>query len=534
MPYPLPSFSGAAQAPSAVDLFINGYRTSSHVVQPGPFTLRETPYVNGAGEAVVVTSDAQGRQVRVTIPFYVATTLLRPGLTDYAVSLGILRRDYGIKSFSYGSAAASAALRHGLTNDLTVELTAQRAGSLTLIGAGGALKLGNLGAVNSSLAWNWYDGRSGRQWTVGYQYQSKRLSFIANHTRRSHDFRDMTGYANFQIAPAQQQTQIRANVVLPENLGAIGAGLLASRRGDDRFRIGDLTYNRALGASTLNIMASRDFRSRAFTVLAQVIVPLGRGGTVMAGGERTSTGAVGARLDYHRTIPSDGGLGWDLMARTGSGQTDAVQGSVTFRSPVTQVQAGLTANGDRTGWWGSLSGAAVWMDGGLFAANRINDAFTLVSTDGVGGVPVMYENQQVGVTNRNGHLFIPWVPPYYGAKYEIDLLNLSADLSAPTIEQRAAVKLGSGQLVRFPIQKLSAAHIVLRDGQGRLLDPGTSVVVNGTTSTFVGYDGLVYLENLNEANQLTAKLPDGSECRASFPFMASGMTITRIGPLTCQ
>ncbi|HWD32620.1 MAG TPA: fimbrial biogenesis outer membrane usher protein, partial [Pseudomonas sp.] len=67
--YPLPQFAGEAAVPSSVDLFINGYKSSSNDLQPGPYTLTNIPFINGAGEAVVVTTDALGRQVSTTVPF---------------------------------------------------------------------------------------------------------------------------------------------------------------------------------------------------------------------------------------------------------------------------------------------------------------------------------------------------------------------------------------------------------------------------------------------------------------------------------
>ena len=80
--YPLPTFSGSAAVPSSVDLFVNGNHATSGSVDPGPFTLGDVPYVNGAGEAVVVTTDAQGRRVATSTQFYVANTLLRRGLDE--------------------------------------------------------------------------------------------------------------------------------------------------------------------------------------------------------------------------------------------------------------------------------------------------------------------------------------------------------------------------------------------------------------------------------------------------------------------
>lgn len=118
--YPLLNLSGSAAVPSSVDLFINGYKTSSAQINGGPYTLTNVPWISGAGEATVVTTDALGRQVSTSIPFYVSNTLLREGLSDFEFTLGALRNNYGIKSADYGAGALSAIYRYGVNNWLTL------------------------------------------------------------------------------------------------------------------------------------------------------------------------------------------------------------------------------------------------------------------------------------------------------------------------------------------------------------------------------------------------------------------------------
>lgn len=166
--YPLPAFSGEAAVPSTVDVFINGYRTGSTSLQPGPFTLTNLPYVNGSGDAVLVTTDALGRQVSTTLPFYVASELLRPGLSDGAFTLGSLRRDYGIDSFSYGPAAASGSYRYGINQYWTLESHAEGAESLALGGLGTLVKLGSLGVINGAYSRSEMRGKGGQQINWGY------------------------------------------------------------------------------------------------------------------------------------------------------------------------------------------------------------------------------------------------------------------------------------------------------------------------------------------------------------------------------
>src|SRR5690625_727248 len=105
--YPLPDFSGEVDVPSTLDLFIDGARRSSLELEPGPFTLTNMPMVTGAGEATLVTVDAQGRRVESRLPFYVSSELLRPGWSSYNINAGALRRHFGQRDFSYGAAAAT-------------------------------------------------------------------------------------------------------------------------------------------------------------------------------------------------------------------------------------------------------------------------------------------------------------------------------------------------------------------------------------------------------------------------------------------
>src|SRR5262249_31145031 len=152
------------------------------------FVLDNIPVVNGAGQATIVTTDAVGRQVATTIPFYVAPTLLKPGLLDVAGEIGFLRRRYGLKSFSYGALAASGTARRGLARHVTGEWHGEAAHGVALAGAGIVWSPGLIGTINLSAAASRAGGRTGRQWTIGYSYSSRRFSVAAEHDQRDRDY----------------------------------------------------------------------------------------------------------------------------------------------------------------------------------------------------------------------------------------------------------------------------------------------------------------------------------------------------------
>jgi outer membrane usher protein len=141
----------------------------------------------------------------------------------------------------------------------------------------------------------------------------------------------------------------------------------------------------------------------------------------------------------------------------------------------------------------------------------------------------------VGQTDKGGHLLVPWSSAYYRGKYEIDPLNLPANVQSPSVEQRVAVRRGSGYLLEFPLHPIVAASIVLVDARQQPLKLGSQVIHEQTgTAAVVGWDGLVYLENLSKQNSLRVTLADGHVCQVQFPMDDSGGQVPMIGPLVCQ
>lgn len=181
------------------------------------------------------------------------------------------------------------------------------------------------------------------------------------------------------------------------------------------------------------------------------------GGTLAVSAERSKDGEDLQRVNYSRAVPVGGGVGYNLGYATGGARDAYRQADVTWRLQSVQLQAGVYGSSGEMTRWADASGSLVWMDAGVFAANRIDDAFVVVSTNGYGDVPVSYENQVVGRTDAKGHLLVPYSSGYYRGKYQIDPMDLPPDVLAPQVEQRVAVRRGSGYLLEFPLHRVLAA-----------------------------------------------------------------------------
>ena len=117
--FPVPQLTEAATIPSTVDL-ISAASRQTVPVQPGAFIIDYQPVFSGAGEVTMMITDANGLSRQVTSSIYTSPRLLRPGLVDFSLEAGLVRRNYGTASFDYGAPFAAGFLRFGLNDALTI------------------------------------------------------------------------------------------------------------------------------------------------------------------------------------------------------------------------------------------------------------------------------------------------------------------------------------------------------------------------------------------------------------------------------
>lgn len=531
--YPLLNLSGSAEVPSSVDLFINGYKASSTQINGGPYTLTNVPYISGAGEATVVTTDALGRQVTTSVPFYVSNTLLREGLSDFDFSIGALRNNYGIRNADYGAGAVSAIYRYGVSNWLTLSTHTENREGLANAGIGSDISVGTLGTLSLSASASQGEG-NGNQLTSGYSYYSGIWGLNYQHIQRSADFDNLSSYRSTSTLSRQSDQATLSFSPWGRVLGSFSLGYFDIQAQDSsRTRLMNLSWSRGLWKnSSVNISVNHDLQANSYSSMLQLIIPFDELGSVQISGQRSSSGEWGQNIAYNRSAPVEGGLGWNL-AHSISGDNYS-QADLTWVNKLATLSGGYYGSRDDRHGWFEAAGSVVLMDNSLFFARRINDAFIVVSTDGYPDVTVNYENRKVGATDKNGHLLIPWATAWYPGKVTLDTLPLPTDTEVPMVEQRIAVRESSGALVEFPVRRVRSATITLVDGAGQPLALGTPV--EETTShqvSVVGYDGIVWLSHLNRENKLVINADKG-QCVVHFKLPEQTPVPQRVGPISCQ
>lgn len=529
---PLPQFLGTAALPSQVDLYVNGMKQYSGQVPAGPFQLNTVPGINGAGNAQVVLTDALGRQTALNFSLYNTPHLLQAGLSDWSAELGVVRRNYGLDSFSYGNdPVASGTWRHGVTDAFTAEAHAESTRDLVNAGLGGAWLLGKqAGIFSASAARSAGGGISGSQWGLGYTWSDSRFYFGASGTRADEGYRDAATLYGSPPPRLSASAQAGYNTLL---LGSFGAGYVHLRESTQTNRYGSLNWSRSMSRNisvSLNINQNLD-QSKDRNIFLNLNVALDD--LFMGAGVQRSGGQNLFSANASKSLPSEGGWGWRAQTQQGDGVRSS-QGELDYLGRYGQLQAGLSNAGGSTIGFASATGSVVLMEGHVKAARSIYNSFAVVSTDGVPEVPVKLDNNLIGKTDQDGLLLVTPLNSYQNNKLSIDPMDLPSDVRVARVDANATPTDRAGTIVRFDIKPIRAATVLLVDAQGQPVAVGSQARLAGNaTAVTVGFDGAAYFDTLQEHNALEVSTPAGP-CHLAFDFPQQQRGIAQIGPLRCN
>lgn len=535
---PLAALTGEAVLPSTVDLYINGIKQSSQSVQPGTFQYDSVPQLNGTGQAQLVVTDINGQRRVIGFDLYGTPNLLAKGLSDWSLDLGQVRRNYGLRSFDYAASPMFAATgRRGLDDSLTLEGHAEGSAGVTLAGIGAAWLLGRQGGVlSAAISASHGDDGQGHQHQLSYQWSSQRFNAYASTTRASAGYRDVASLQGSNLARRTDQAYLGATVPL---LGQLGVNYVRQDLPDsDTSRYAGLTWSRQLPRNgTINLSLNRNLRDHAQdSAYLYWSMPLDQRRTVSASSQ-LQRHQHDLTIGASQTAPSDqGGWGWRAQVSTGDGSSQGMA-EATRIGQAGQWTLGVDRSSDAgsTLTYGSASGSLLWAGGRVHALRNVNDAFAVVSTDGVAGVPVRLENRLVGTTDADGLLLVTSLRAWQNNKVSIDPLDLPADLRLGTTDAIAVPDGHAGVKVPFQMHRVHMFQFEVRDSAGRLLPAGTVVQVQGQPgSTVVGQDGQVFLQDAADGARLEFH-NDALQCSLSLPAGAprvDGLTV--LDTQTCR
>jgi outer membrane usher protein len=534
---PLPSFKGTAAVPSTLEVYTQNAQTYSAPVGEGPFELNNLPIYSGGGEARVVLRDSLGRETETTLPFYASNKMLASGLLDFSMEAGAPRRNFGTDSFDYDERVYGVATaRYGLSDWLTLEAHAEGGEDLLNGGVGAIFPLAHFGVGSIAVAGSRHDDEIAalinataeieyNDWTFFGRVQRTFGEYhdIASVTADAQtDFPDLAHAEIFSPQTPKAIEQLAVSVPMPLEMSSLNLSYTHIEDvGGQESQVVGVSYNQqVLKNVSLYASAFVDLEKEdTFGVFAGLSMPLG--------GDYSATAGVDATADGARVMASvakaerleNGNFSW--RAQTSEGKTPHRSASATYRSPWARFEAGVQQADKDFRATAQADGAIAVAGGGVFATNRIHDAFAVVDV-GAADVDVLYQNRSYGKTNSNGKILVTGLNSYEKNTLAIDPKSLPVDAEIPATKEVVVPAGQSGVRVDFGVKTDTKAALVnLVDASGAALEVGLSGRIEGSDQEFViGYDGQAYVGGLSGNNTLLVDLGDGRECRATFSYQS--------------
>jgi outer membrane usher protein len=527
---PLLAVSGLAGLPSTTEILANNVRVGTQDVPAGPFTISNIPTVTGAGELQLVVRDAFGQQRVISQPYYVASQLLRPGVSQFSLSAGAARFDYGLRNFEYGSGYATGWYRAGIDELTTGEARIEADSTGAAAGVGLDALLGQLGVLSMGLSASHADSGNGRRTLLGFDRSSPFFSFAIRSTWASRQYREIGD----EGPKVRRSSTAIAQVPMANGSFALAwTGL--SYHNAAPFDVYSATYTVPIAGrvyASLALSRSLSMGTHQTTALALVTIPLGERTSASASIQTNRVnGAQDTRAEaaVQRGLPLGEGIGYYLR-----GSSDRQRsGGFSYAGAYGRYGAEVYANDSSTSVRANVTGGIAWLGDTAVLTRPIEQSFALVDMGGIPGVRVLQENNEVGRTSARGRLMLTDVPPYSEIRIAVDPLTVPMDVTLPETVLRIATLPRTGQIVRFDARRERNAVVRLAFPDGAPVPPGAAVIIDGRPDLYpVGMDGEVYLPAVEERQMIQVR-SNGKSCRLEVRVPAGSDAVADIGPLTC-
>lgn len=524
-----PQLRGQVQAPSSVEVYVDGVRRFAGSAGPGPFEVDMAPPTDGRGQVSLVVSDAQGRRTLQTFGFYASSDLLRPGVGAAAFEAGALREGYAGDRDRYGDGFAAFTGRRGLTAALTVDGQASATRGLSTVGFAATGKLGETALASAAITASAGRDGGGREIALGLSRQTPLYGLQISHRFAEADFADLaTRGQPFRLT---RETFAQASGRLGDR-GSVTVSYSDLRGPDRRFRVANLGWSGQMGRVSLYASGAASLEGRAaYGISVGLSAPLGRPGRSAAVQAASDGGRLRLGAQASQAADGPGAWGWRAAVDSGAGPGDGLGLEAEVRRVEAAGEAGLgiSRRPGQTYARAYATGGVAWVGGQVMAANQLGDSFAVVDV-GRAGVTVTVENRPIGRTGRDGRILAPRLAA--GAANLVAVETESIPLSDEIAVASRVVRppRGGAALVRLTVRPANAALVRLVDRDGAALPIGAAVMLNGERSGVVGFDGQAYLAGLLPARNRLDILMDAGDCRLELDHDPPSLA----APLVCD
>ncbi|MBN1382722.1 MAG: fimbrial biogenesis outer membrane usher protein [Deltaproteobacteria bacterium] len=461
-------YSGYAQLPSEVSVYLDGIRVGAEKISPGGFDLKNIISSGGFHNVEIRMKDAFGRERVIEYPFYFTNSLLKKGFHEYSYNIGFLRKAYAVKDNQYSHLMFTAYHRYGLSHRTTLGFQAE--GMRRLLNAGPQItcRLGHFGIIDGSLIGSVGDwDHAGLAGSLAHTYLGKKYNarlFVSRYTKKYENLNTWNSMASLM---EKNELEIGAGIGYGNKaLGSISVELNHTKKyaGEDRHSLG-ISYSRSLGKN-LSLSASYRFVSHLthdHQFFAALTYYPGKNVTTSLSYQKDQAGHAEV-LQVQKNPP----LGEGLSYRASVQRLSNDMANATCFNPYIQYSGpyGIYSaeywglydkdNDNTESYQFSVGGSVVYVGGQFGFSRPVNDSFAIIEVGETPGVLAYFNNHKVGRTDDEGKIVIPNLGAFVDNYIAINDKDIPVNYKLTRVNRYVSPPWRSGTLIKFDAVKIQA------------------------------------------------------------------------------
>lgn len=508
---PTLAFTGLANEPSIVDLYINDALRFRRSIPAGPFAIDDLPTLIGYGNVQMVITDALGRTQRVTQNYFADRRLLRIGLHEYSYAVGAIRNNYGFENADYQSWLANGYHRAGITNDWTAEYAARLGDTYQMASLGSVFTLPWRNSLNMSVAASRSKDQRGQLAQLGFQHQRRGFNFGIDAQKSFDEFRTQPEYIDALALPEFQLTSFISWSTA--DFGSLRFAYTVQRRAEQDIAFINAGYSTNLSQwGYLSLNAVQFLNDEDDLQLSLTLnVPLGERTNFTLGATQYPERTLGY-AQLQRQSPTGYGLGYRL--RQGFVDQSLTQAEVHAKTSIGNVQLSYeynpelaTVNRQTSAYRVSARGSLSAVEGYFSLGQPIHDSFGVVHLPELPDVRIYSDNQHVATTDSSGKALIPRLRAYQRNRIRVDAKDIPLHANFSSLQREIAPYHRSGVVITFPISNALSIMANVVDKAGDYIPVGAQAILNASDAPItIGYDGLLYLSAVEFDDRTSLKI----------------------------
>ncbi len=530
---------GSISTPSTVEVYNNGILVRREQLTPGQFELRNIERDNGLNNTTVIIRDSFGREQVIKTPFYFTSAVLKPGVSDYFINVGLKRPSLSDSS-TYESPGLRGKYRWGITNSLTGGLRLEAVDNLVSGGGDIAWKLPSIGEVGIGGAVSNANNLGGWAGYARYNYTQNNYNLGASVKLFS------DSYAHSSLSPSADRNlfdfSIQSSLKLSDTVG------IAARYSKVKSR--DLGTGDTFGLdgsialspdASLTISATRSIQSgnqNNDSISANVNINLGNSNRASLGVQQggSNSPAIVAQVDKSLGLSEDWGYRVNSVS-TPSGTN--LNGNLRYQNSIGLYELNYDRIQGIDSAGVNISGGAVFISGKAILSRPLFDnSYSLVQTPGLAGVGVTVNSVNVGRTNAAGDLIVTNLQPYYANSIGINLDDVPIEYRIEPASKFIAPPVKAGAVVTFTPQKIQniTGKVSVQSKQQTIVPKYGNLIINldgKTASSPLGEQGEFYLENIPVGKHLATIEYEDKECKFEFQMPKIDNPSIELPPISC-